>query len=166
MEQKIGIDIGNVLTQRDTDMRPFGRDYLQVPAYPGAFEAVTELTNWFGKSNIFLVSKCSPRNQALSKDWLIQKGFFTSTGVPTENLFFCEKRIEKRGIADEVGLNYFIDDRWSVLQHMANLPLIERLFLFNPFPDEETRYENEYRGEKIIQIDSWEQILVHIKPEY
>ena len=59
MNIKIGIDVGNVLTQRDTDGRPFGNDYLKVSAYEGAFEAVTKMVEWFGRTNVYLVSKCS-----------------------------------------------------------------------------------------------------------
>lgn len=159
MNIKIGIDIGNVLTQRDTDIRPFGEDYLNVSAYDGAFEAVEKLVEWFGRKNIFLVSKCSLRNQEISKAWLVHKDFFDITGVPPENLYFCEKRHQKRGIAEEHQLNYFVDDRWSVLRHLDNLDSIKELYLFNPFPSEKTQFESEYRGNKIIVVESWLQII-------
>jgi hypothetical protein len=160
---KIGIDIGNVLTQRDTDGRPFGEDYLSVGIYEGAFESVTKLVKLFGRENIFLVSKCSARNQESSRDWLIQKGFFKTTDVPHENVFFCETRHQKRGIAKTHQLNYFIDDRWTVLRHLDGLDSMKRMYLFNPFPKEKTQFENEYRGDKIMMVESWRQIMDDIE---
>ncbi len=159
MNSKIGIDIGNVLTQRDTDIRPFGDDYLDVPVHEGAFEAVAKLVEWFGKKNILLISKCSAPNEEKSRDWLVHKGFFTITGVLQENVFFCETRYQKRGIAEAHQLNCFVDDRWSVLRHLDNLNSINKLYLFNPFPDEKTQFESEYRGDKIMLIESWQQVM-------
>ena len=77
MKLRVGIDIGNVLTQRDTDIIPFGDDYLDVPVHQGAFEAVAKLTESFGNENIFLVSKCSARNEEKSREWLVHKGLFS-----------------------------------------------------------------------------------------
>lgn len=156
---KIGIDIGNVLTQRDTDIHPFGEDYLNISAYEGAFESVKKLVEWFGRTNIFLVSKCSLSNQNISREWLIQKDFFTTTDVPLENLYFCEKRHQKRSIAEKHRLNYFIDDRWSVLRHLDDLDLINKLYLFNPFAAEKARFESEYTGDKTIIVESWSEII-------
>ncbi|MBI3162166.1 MAG: hypothetical protein HYZ23_06635 [Chloroflexi bacterium] len=165
MDVKIGIDIGNVLTQRDTDVAPFGKDYLNVPAYEGTFESVGKLVEWFGGTNIFLVSKCSMLNQRMSREWLFHRNFFKTTGVPFENLYFCEKRHQKRIIAEEHRLNYFIDDRWSVLRHLDDLDLMNKLYLFNPFPEEKSAFESEYTGEKILMVESWAEIIHHINPD-
>jgi len=96
---------------------------------------------------------------------LIKKGFFIETEIPTGNLFFCEKRIQKRGIAEALQLNCFIDDRWSVLRHLDALESIKRLYLFNPFPTEKIQFESENRGEKILLVESWEQVLDSIEHE-
>ena len=159
MNSKIGIDIGNVLTQRDTDILPFGDDYLDVPVHEGTFEAVAQLAKWFGKENVFLVSKCSAHNEEKSREWLVHKGFFTITGVLQENVFFCETRYQKRSITEAHQLNYFVDDRWSVLRHLDDLDSIKKLYLFNPFPHEKAQFESEYRGDKIMFVESWQQVM-------
>lgn len=162
MNQRIGIDIGNVLTERDTDLRPFGKDYLNVSPCEGAFIAVSRLAKLFGNNNVFIISKCSLQNQVLSKDWLIKKGFFDITKVPTENLYFCERRIQKRDIAEKYHLNFFVDDRFSVLRHLEDLVSMKGLFLFNPFQEELDLFEREYNGKKIVVVETWQQVIDNI----
>jgi hypothetical protein len=92
----LGIDIGRVIIsaadssgQSDTAFLS-GSDEraLETPPSPGAFEAITELVPAF-EGRVWLVSKCGPRIQALTRRWLERQGFFRRTGLPPEQLRFC-----------------------------------------------------------------------------
>lgn len=163
MDQRIGIDIGNVLTKRDTDIRPFGEDYLNVQPCDGAFEAVATLAGIAGPSNIFIISKCSLENQKKSLEWLGYKEFFSLTGVRPEHVYFCLKRSDKRTIAKNLQLNYFVDDRWTVLTHLVTLDSIRKMYLFRPVPGEKEAFIKGYTGEQIMLVESWEQIVDDLK---
>jgi hypothetical protein len=163
MDQRIGIDIGNVLTKRDTDIRPFGEDYLNVQPCDGAFEAVTILAEIAGPSNIFIISKCSLENQKKSLEWLEYKNFFSLTGVRQEHVYFCLKRSDKRTIAENLQLNYFVDDRWTVLTHLLTLDSIRKMYLFCPVPEEKEAFMKGYTGEQIMFVESWEEIVDDLK---
>jgi hypothetical protein len=163
MDQRIGIDIGNVLTKRDTDIRPFGEDYLNVQSCNGAFEAVATLAEIAGLSNIFIISKCSLENQKKSLEWLEYKEFFSLTGVRQEHVYFCLKRSDKRTIAENLLLNYFVDDRWTVLTHLVTLDSIRKMYLFRPVPAEKEAFIKGYTGEQIMLVESWEQIVDDLK---
>ncbi len=166
MIYKIGIDIGNVLTQKDTDIHPFGEDYLRVRSCDGAFESVGILGELVGPSHIYIVSKCSRENQWKSLDWLKKTHFFALTGVPQEHVFFCLHRSDKRKIAKDLQLTHFIDDRWTVLRHLVTLDSIQGMYLFRPVHDEKESFMKNYTGKRIIIIDSWPQLVNDFRSRY
>lgn len=123
---RMGIDIGGVIVQRaglgDTS---FEQEHLKTPPMPDAFETIARLAS---EHDVWIISKCYPRMQRLSRQWLEHGRFFEITGVRRDRLLFCLKRPEKALIARELGLDAFIDDREDVLEAMVGV--VPRRILF------------------------------------
>jgi hypothetical protein len=135
-ESKLGIDIGRVListageSAQDTSFIGGSREAaLGTPPYEGMFDVVPSLVRLF-EHRVWLVSKCGPRVQQRSREWLAHHRFFERTGVPTANLRFCLKRPEKATHCIELGITHFIDDRLDVLEAMRGV--VPNLYLFGP----------------------------------
>lgn len=133
----LGVDIGRVIIHGDgflcglgAQLRAGGSDddAMAAPAMDGAIESLFRLTNLFGPSRVWIVSKCGPRIQQRSRLWLARHRFFERTGIPREHLRFCRERNEKAPICLELGVDVFVDDRLDVLVPMAGI--VEHRFLF------------------------------------
>lgn len=131
----LGIDIGRVIIgaadasgHADTSFLS-GSDEtaLSTPASDGAFEAIAELTEAFA-GRVWLVSKCGPRIQQLTRRWLQRQSFHERTGVRQDRVRFCLKRPEKRDHCIAIGATHFVDDRLDVLAHLAGI--VPRLYWF------------------------------------
>jgi hypothetical protein len=131
----LGIDIGRVIIgaadpsgAADTSFLSGGEDAaLSTPASPGAFEAIADLTQAFA-GRVWLVSKCGPRIQQLTRRWLVRASFYERTGMRQDRIRFCLKRPEKRGHCADIGATHFIDDRLDVLENLTGL--VPRLYWF------------------------------------
>jgi hypothetical protein len=124
----LGIDIGRVIIsatdssgRSDTAFLSGSEERaLKTRPSPGAFEAITELVQAF-QGRVWLVSKCGPRIQALTRLWLERQDFFACTGLASERVLFCLKRSEKREHCAAIGATHFVDDRLDVLTHLVGL---------------------------------------------
>ncbi len=131
----LGIDIGRVIIgaadssgAADTSFLSGSEEAaLATPASPGAFDAITELTQAF-QGRVWLVSKCGPRIQQLTRRWLRHSSFHERTGVRQDRVRFCLKRPQKREHCEAIGATHFIDDRLDVLEHLVGL--VPRLYWF------------------------------------
>jgi hypothetical protein len=131
----LGIDIGRVIIgaadasgTADTSFISGSEEAaLATPASPGAFEAIAELTREFA-GRVWLVSKCGPRIQRLTKRWLARSGFHERTKVRRDRVRFCLKRPEKREHCLAIGATHFVDDRLDVLEHLVGT--VPRLYWF------------------------------------
>ena len=164
MDRKIGIDIGNVLTERRHEgFKPFAQnDYLSVRPMDTAFCSVKRVAGILGRENIYLVSRCSEENQCKAREWLYSWSFFDATGVPEENVRFFLHRPEKKDIAEYLQLEYVIDDRWSVLSHLLQATSIQKMWLFDPFDAEREEFSR-YAGDRVTIAGSWHQIVEEIR---
>ncbi|HXK18817.1 MAG TPA: hypothetical protein VNG33_13495 [Polyangiaceae bacterium] len=131
----LGIDIGRVIIgaadssgTADTSFLS-GNDEaaLATPASDGAFDAIAELTRAFA-GRVWLVSKCGPRIQQLTRRWLQRHAFYERTGVRQDRVRFCLKRPEKRDHCAAIGATHFVDDRLDVLEHLVGL--VPQLYWF------------------------------------
>lgn len=152
---RIGIDVGRVLMEADTDPSAsfFGPNFLATPAIPGAFEAVAALVRLHGAESIHLVSKCAPPTQMRTRAWLAHHAFHAKTGVPPEQVHFCLQRSEKRALCDAHGLRAFVDDRFSVLEHLLHL---DHLYLFRPLLKERAAWAASPARERVLLVEAWE----------
>lgn len=124
----LGIDIGRVIVGAthqsggaDTSFLS-GSDAaaLATPITPGAIEAIAELVEVF-QGRVWLVSKCGPRIQALTRRWLRGQRFYALTGVREDCVRFCLQRPDKREHCLAIGATHFVDDRLDVLQHLVGV---------------------------------------------
>ncbi|MEU4198269.1 hypothetical protein AB0E69_40680 [Kribbella sp. NPDC026611] len=129
---RLGIDIGRVIidgSSRPGDTSFFCGDtttMLRTPAVPGAFEAITRLVPLF--ESAWLVSKCGPRIQQRSLEWLHHHRFFEQTGIPPGNVRFCLRRPEKAVHCAELGITHFIDDKPDVIAAIKSVVPYRYLF--------------------------------------
>ncbi|MFI5697467.1 hypothetical protein ACIA58_36755 [Kribbella sp. NPDC051586] len=107
---------------------------LRTPAVPGAFEAIGRLVPLFGET--WLVSKCGPRIQQRSLEWLAHHRFWARTGVAEGNVRFCLRRPEKAIHCAELGITHFIDDKPDVIA--AITPVVANRYLFVDWKTTET----------------------------
>ncbi|MGC4090241.1 MAG: hypothetical protein QM756_20650 [Polyangiaceae bacterium] len=124
----LGIDVGRVIIcaadpsgRNDTSfLSGSDEQALQTPPSQGAFSAIAALCQEFD-GRVWLVSKCGPRIQQLTRRWLSESGFHRATGVSANQVRFCRKRPEKRDHCLQIGATHFVDDRLDVLSHLAGL---------------------------------------------
>jgi hypothetical protein len=135
-QMKLGIDVGRVLIAPGDDSRPdtsfIGgtlEDALGTPPYEGMFDVVPELVKQFA-GQVWIVSKCGPRIQQRTLQWLDHHRFHERTGIARGNVRFCLKRPDKALHCRELGITHFIDDRADVLQPMVGT--VRELLLFGP----------------------------------
>lgn len=128
---RIGIDIGNVIIGGGgADTSFFGDNFLLTPEILGAFAAIKELSKTF---DVWLLSKCGQTVQAKTLLWLEHYDFFNQTGVNPEQVVFCRKRSQKAGIAQELGLRSFIDDREDIIESMVGI--VDQPILFTSWAE-------------------------------
>jgi len=135
-QPRLGIDIGRVIINGPADSRAdtgfFTGDeaaLLATPEVPGAVDAIARLLRRFD-GRVWLVSKCGPRVQARTQQWLTGHDFFARTGLPAEQVRFCRRRVEKRAHCVALGLTHFVDDRPEV--HAAIKGVVTHQYLFGP----------------------------------
>ncbi len=152
----LGVDIGGVIIDKindNTDTSFFGSNYLHTTAVPGAFEALKTLS---GIYVTHLVSKCGENIQRKTLEWLAHHDFYDKTGVARENVHFCRRRNEKRGICDDIGATHFVDDRLEVLSYLSGKM---KLYLFNPNEREMQKFSHALT--RVTRADNW-QNLSHV----
>jgi hypothetical protein len=164
MHERIGLDIGGVITNRDNDNTEyslFGDRYLEAPPMPGCLEAVHSLatSNRFGPE-IYLVSKAGPKVQGIISSWLDHNQFFDITTINPKNLHFVLTRSEKAGVAKELKLTHFVDDRFEVLSY---LQFITNLYLFHPDSSEISKFADFLQYVKTA--NDWVSLIKILLPE-
>lgn len=148
----LGVDIGKVIIGGDNDTSLFTANYLATPPIQGAFEALRYLTLEFS-GRVYLVSKCSPRNEARTREWLRHRKVYEMTGIKESSVKFCRYREAKRDICVELGITDFIDDRLENLNCLQGH--VKNRYLFG------SRKIKSIDG--IIYVESWEEAIKEIK---
>lgn len=143
-EPRLGIDFGRVIQGAalpdggaDTVFLSGGHeDAMRTSPTDNAFEVLSRLVHRFD-GRAWVISKCGPRVQERTRQWLEHHDFYGHTGVPQENVRFCRRRADKAVHCADLGITHMIDDRLEV--HEALRGLVPHLFLFGmytgPVPD-------------------------------
>ncbi|MFC8527083.1 hypothetical protein [Nocardia sp. NPDC057227] len=141
---RLGIDFGRVVMGAAAEsgaadtvfLDGSHADAMRTPPEPHAFEVLARLVARF-EQRAWLISKCGPRIEARTREWLAHNDFHARTGVPDGNLRFCRARPEKAVHCRELGITHMIDDRLDV--HRALRGLVPHLYLYGhrrePAPD-------------------------------
>lgn len=150
----MGIDIGRVIIEGSSgpgDTSFFSGDtaaMLRTPAVPGAFAAIARLVPLFGDA--WLVSKCGPRIQQRSLEWLRHYRFFEQTGIAEGNVRFCLRRPEKALHCAELGITHFVDDKADVIA--AITPVVPHRYLFKNWATTEAAVRRDLQAERAMHV--------------
>lgn len=88
--------------------------FSDCPIYPNAVEVLQQLDK--EGHDIYYVTSRDGEHCGQTKDWLLKKGFPVKEG----NFFCGMKDPEKVRIINELGLDYYFDDKPAVLETLAN----------------------------------------------
>lgn len=120
----LGIDFGGVIAE------PLGYDAKPTKPMPGAFFGLKQMSiNKFG-GEIFIISRCSEKEEQKILGWFEKENFAWYTGIPSGHIIFCRQDHEKARIARDFGVTHFIDDRFDVLIYM--IKWVKNLYLLLP----------------------------------
>jgi hypothetical protein len=153
----LGIDVGGVIISREGDGGDtsfFSDNFLATPASKNAFEVISRVVSRF--ENVVIISKCGNRVQQRTKEWMAHTGFHKTTGIPWDKFYFCRERKDKVGIALDLGVTHFIDDRTDILSSMIGK--IPFLFLFgqsNLYKGFDTLSSWDKLEQKLDRLDKW-----------
>lgn len=159
----LGLDFNRVIIDDKTELIRTGK--LNVSSVPGAFEAVARLVQLFGSENCFVITNCNPKaqNREIAEqntyDWLYNNDFFGKTGFCPENVFFSDDTRTKAMIAEDLRINYFVDDKVAVLGSMTKV--LHRI-LFNPRTFEMELNRDLLSGDLHI-VKDWQEAFSHIQ---
>jgi hypothetical protein len=133
---RLGIDIGRVIIAgssgqgSDTSFFEGGvENALRTPAVAGSFRVIRALVDRFD-GRVWLVSKCGPRVEDRTRQWLAHHDLYGRTGLDPAHVRFCRARPDKAIHCAELGITHFIDDRSDVLRALDGV--VARRFLFGP----------------------------------
>lgn len=118
-KKRIAKDLG--LSANDTQVKDliYGKISLNADVMRGAKRAIAELSKNF---DLFIISRRQPRSRPYGRKWL--KKYFC---FPPKNIFFVDKDEDKFGVLKKLGIDFFIDDKKSVLK-MIKQPVKKFLF--------------------------------------
>ncbi|MFG1795720.1 hypothetical protein [Nocardia sp. NPDC049149] len=134
-QSRLGVDFGRVIQgaalragDQDTVFLSGGlAEALRTPPSPHAFDVLPRLVEQFA-GQVWVISKCGPRIEERTRQWLDHHEFYARTGVPRDHLRFCRKRADKAVHCADLGITHMIDDRLDV--HRALRGLVPHLYLF------------------------------------
>lgn len=137
--ERMGLKKGSLKVKKEI----YGELSLTAGVIRGAQKAVKNLIK---NSEIFIVSRRRSESRKVAGEWL--KKYFD---FAPENIFFVDEDKDKADIIKKLGLDFYIDDKMSVL---LNIKGRTRKFLF----DEAGIYKKErYGGIKVVR--SFEEFL-------
>lgn len=154
--EAIGIDIGGVIIERldaHRDTAFLAERFLDTPAVAGAFESIRDIVESRFGANAYLVSKCGPKVQSMTLQWLEARQFFRRTAIVPGNVRFCRERRHKASICDALGITHFVDDRLEVL---SCLTTVANRYLFQPLAAEVEKFAG-FRG-LVREFGTWNEL--------
>lgn len=143
-QPRLGIDFGRVIQgaalapgDEDTVFLSGGlEEALRTPPSAGAFDVLPRLVRRF-EGRAWIISKCGPRIEERTRQWLDHHDFYDRTGIARDNVRFCRARADKAVHCAELGITHMIDDRLDV--HRVLRDLVSHRLLFGaqsePIPD-------------------------------
>lgn len=155
IEGCLGVDFGGVIVPRSGDADDtsfFGARPLDTPAAPGSLEVLAYLLAYRFADRIFIVSKASPRVEALTRAWMRHVGFHPRTGISEANLVFVRERLAKAEVCRTYGITHFVDDRVDILEAMSS---VSHRYLFAPSDDPRT-YSGLSPGVTVVR--TWDEL--------
>ena len=126
------------------------------------FEAIGKLVEHFGPQHTFIVSKASANMVRRTRLWLKKQLFYEKTGLLPDNVYFCTERPQKAEIVDALGISHFIDDRWSVLEHLTECTA---RYLFPNHRDHSVPKVLLRKESNVFKVSGWADVLANLHLE-
>ncbi|MDP1694938.1 MAG: hypothetical protein Q8L34_05350 [Candidatus Woesearchaeota archaeon] len=161
MKKVLGVDVGGVIIasrQRDRDTF-FNGNHLEAAASPYVFEGLRRLVNEVFGNEVYIVSKCKPKVQQKTREWLEHHNFYEQTGISRKHVYFCLERRDKLPICQRLGVTTFIDDKLEVHRYLHEAGITD-LYLFNPDPKEVTQFQTYLQH--VQQVNDWREVVAGI----
>ncbi|MFG1771483.1 hypothetical protein ACGFIX_18065 [Nocardia salmonicida] len=125
---RLGVDFGRViqgaaLTPGAADTAFLSGGFVEAMSTPpsrDAFDVLNRLVTRFD-GNVWVISKCGPRIEQRTRQWLDHHDFAARTGIPREHLRFSRTRAGKAPHCAELGITHMIDDRLDVHEILRDL---------------------------------------------
>jgi len=158
---RIGLDVGGVIVpglgqennQEDTLLSDNG--YKKTKPMPDCVDVAKRLVERLGADNVLIVSKAGERVEHNTRKWLSHSRFLKKTGIPQNNVHFVRERKDKGPLCAELGVNAFVDDNLSVLQHFEPGT---RLFYFRASDSAEDSKSALYYHPDVEICCSWKEL--------
>lgn len=138
----IGIDLGNTIVRSQ-------HGHGSTQAFPDSLRTIRKMVQAFNK--VVIVSRVNPAQEIRARQWIKDSQFEANTGIPIEDVHFCENRSDKGRICKSIGVTHFIDDRPEV---MHSMPPGVRKILYGPSLEDQRKHSIE--GMEIVQ--SWKEV--------
>lgn len=121
----LGVDLNGVIRVRKGDTHVYPR-----PEVEGAVRHLLRLHHKRFGDGMGIVSTVASGKKDERMSWLDEAKIFARTGIPRNNVTFCQTRREKSQTAQAAGYTHFVDDHAEVLIAMAGI--VPHRFLFDP----------------------------------
>ncbi|WP_096270752.1 5' nucleotidase, NT5C type [Paucisalibacillus globulus] len=119
--------------------------YTNCPPFPGAVEALNKLEE--DGHEIFYITARPKQHGERTKEWLKERGF----PVHNNQFFYGMKDHEKIDIIKDLNLNYYVDDKPTILATLTEQPI--KLFLMD---------QSYNRTSNFNRIKKWSEFLKEI----
>ncbi len=143
----LGIDCGHVI------FHGFGK------SVSGSLENIRKIAQSKHFDKIYIVS----RARVLAKYYYLARlryiNFWSYTGISKNDIYFCRYDKEKAAICKQLSINYFIDDRFEVLRHLAT---VDKKYAFDPKSEKIKRFAKS--NPDVVIVKSWAELtplLIH-----
>ena len=143
----LGIDLGRVIV----GPRIKGTESFISRPMENSFEVISKLVKKF--NNTYIVSRVNDAQRERAIKWLEDNNFYSLTGIPKENVYFCFDRRDKHIFVRGLNINVFIDDRLDCL-----LPMDGKVIkiLFNPEEQDLDKHKDIKHDSRIV--NNWLEI--------
>lgn len=159
-KEALGVDFGGVIVQRSDDRADtslFSDNFLNTPAVPGVFQALSRLVKERFADKVFVVSKCGFFTKRKMLQWFDHYKLYEETGVRSDHVETCRNRKEKADICRRLCITHFVDDRLEVLSCMST---VSHRYLLN-WSEKEIEQRREFLM-YVWKMKSWEEIVADV----
>ncbi len=149
-KEVVGYDLGGTIYKRANGELLLDR---------GALRVIRRLTTEKFGINSHIISKVNEEQKLRAIEAMREEDLCGITGIPRENVEFCEERHQKAALAERIGITHFIDDRPEVLIPMTSVPF---RFLIRGSAEDLEMFGDKLEG--IIRVQSWAEIEAYMFP--
>ncbi|HLG28174.1 MAG TPA: hypothetical protein VI423_10350 [Paenisporosarcina sp.] len=157
-----GVDVGNVLI-RNASNRAIEQKQLtfkevvnKLFLVPDALLGLRMLVQKVGPENVWIVSKATREQSAVTRLALERFRFYQTTGLRKDQVLFCPERKDKRPIIKALELEGHVDDRGEVIESIQSF--VKCPIWFHPEEKETEEWASKIKY-NVRVVSGWKQIM-------